>query len=995
MANASFMSMRWLRLHIKEIIWATVSMFVLSCFIIGYGTQRAARNQEEKQNRDSAADRRAREREDAVPANLVDKLNMAAIHISLPTANASITQMLDVKTLYNALKTKPEYKRLLGMPPAFRSAFGAQLRESVIEELVTQNLIGLYARAHNIQPPVTAQTLVDLDRKKLTAPVFDRKVREAGMTTKEYGDQRLLWETIKQVLQTLTRPVAAASATDDFLKKNYEENKIRFKKDDEIGLRSVVVSPGDFAGKTAISEDEIKQYYDVHRADFKSSKRASVFHMVISPDDPDYLKAIPVEEGEIRRRYTVHIDDYKEAEQVQARHILFKPRNSFEKDLDSFSISLRKFALTKKTEKNLYTFELSISKPKPGINLKISDITLITASGTRINPTPESMALVDNPVNLPVAETLQAGVHGSIAIEIPRPFDVAPEFSPVTLEIKDRQSTHLFDVSVAHDADMAFAAAEESARKMLDRLTTKKEDFAKMAEEFSEDIASRNDGGSLGFFARGQMVKPFEEAAFGAAIGEIKGPVKSNFGYHLIKVEGRKAEHVRTLDDVRKKLISDIKREQAQLKAESDLQIARDLLDRKSQTFGQIAKKYSMGMSVGQGGRLPLFFKGDITDDYSASQANLLTNEIGDSGKIIPEIETAVFELQPGELSPVIKTQVFNEKGEPVVRFHLFQLESFLEPVTLGFNDGVKTKIREVLEKNARRKLAEEKAKEFASKVSVENFGALASDSLGVQVASFGALPFSLSPGFSNFALTTAVGQLTVDGHTFLPALHKSMLEALKGFSEAGGAKPAVVGPVETELGFHFFVVTSYKSNQYTPFEEVKEKLRNMLVQVPSEGLIKKEFESNREKLDEPPKRKIRQIILSSEEKAQEIYKALKNGEIFSLLAKRHSIDGSGSSGGYLGEVAKGQLPAALEEAVWKLNKGEYTSPVQVSYGFVIAMQDEDEKPAVKATLTPEIQNKLKQSLKSKFAEEFVESFLVGLRNSATIVRNTEVLAEL
>jgi len=175
----------------------------------------------------------------------------------------------------------------------------------------------------------------------------------------------------------------------------------------------------------------------------------------------------------------------------------------------------------------------------------------------------------------------------------------------------------------------------------------------------------------------------------------------------------------------------------------------------------------------------------------------------------------------------------------------------------------------------------------------------------------------------------------------------------------------------------------------------VKEKLRNMLVQVPSEGLIKKEFESNREKLDEPPKRKIRQIILSSEEKAQEIYKALKNGEIFSLLAKRHSIDGSGSSGGYLGEVAKGQLPAALEEAVWKLNKGEYTSPVQVSYGFVIAMQDEDEKPAVKATLTPEIQNKLKQSLKSKFAEEFVESFLVGLRNSATIVRNTEVLAEL
>lgn len=66
-------------------------------------------------------------------------------------------------------------------------------------------------------------------------------------------------------------------------------------------------------------------------------------------------------------------------------------------------------------------------------------------------------------------------------------------------------------------------------------------DFGKLAAANSDDPGSKAKNGDLGFFSRGKMVKEFEEAAFGAAIGKVVGPVKTPFGYHLIKVSEKKA----------------------------------------------------------------------------------------------------------------------------------------------------------------------------------------------------------------------------------------------------------------------------------------------------------------------------------------------------------------------------------------------------------------------------------------------------------------------
>jgi len=76
------------------------------------------------------------------------------------------------------------------------------------------------------------------------------------------------------------------------------------------------------------------------------------------------------------------------------------------------------------------------------------------------------------------------------------------------------------------------------------------EDFAALAKEFSQ-CPSGSKGGDLGYFAQGQMAKPFEDAAFALMPGEISDVVETTFGYHLIKVNDKTPETVLAFDDIK------------------------------------------------------------------------------------------------------------------------------------------------------------------------------------------------------------------------------------------------------------------------------------------------------------------------------------------------------------------------------------------------------------------------------------------------------------
>lgn len=109
-----------------------------------------------------------------------------------------------------------------------------------------------------------------------------------------------------------------------------------------------------------------------------------------------------------------------------------------------------------------------------------------------------------------------------------------------------------FAVAKQVKASHILVASEEIAKEVKGKLANGA-DFAQLAQEYSTDTGTKDKGGDLGFFGSGAMVKEFEDVAFALAPGEISEPVKTEYGYHIIKVvEQKKAQEANYEDNVAK-----------------------------------------------------------------------------------------------------------------------------------------------------------------------------------------------------------------------------------------------------------------------------------------------------------------------------------------------------------------------------------------------------------------------------------------------------------
>jgi peptidyl-prolyl cis-trans isomerase C len=97
---------------------------------------------------------------------------------------------------------------------------------------------------------------------------------------------------------------------------------------------------------------------------------------------------------------------------------------------------------------------------------------------------------------------------------------------------------HLYCMAQQARASHILVKTEEQANQILKRLADG-EEFAKVARRFSSCPSGKN-GGDLGWFDKGMMVPEFEKVAFDEEVGKVVGPVKTQFGYHVIKVTGKK-----------------------------------------------------------------------------------------------------------------------------------------------------------------------------------------------------------------------------------------------------------------------------------------------------------------------------------------------------------------------------------------------------------------------------------------------------------------------
>ena len=138
-----------------------------------------------------------------------------------------------------------------------------------------------------------------------------------------------------------------------------------------------------------------------------------------------------------------------------------------------------------------------------------------------------------------------------------------------TAEVKDEdvkkfyeENKDAFKQSESANAFHILVEEEDKAREIYEKIQ-KGEDFEELAKEFST-CPSKEKGGNLGTFTKGQMVKEFEDAVFGNEVGTITEPVKTQFGYHIIKINEKNDAKELAFDEVKDKIVEQVRRQKEQ-----------------------------------------------------------------------------------------------------------------------------------------------------------------------------------------------------------------------------------------------------------------------------------------------------------------------------------------------------------------------------------------------------------------------------------------------
>ncbi|HCG04143.1 MAG TPA: peptidylprolyl isomerase [Desulfovibrio sp.] len=186
----------------------------------------------------------------------------------------------------------------------------------------------------------------------------------------------------------------------------------------------------------------------------------------------------------------------------------------------------------------------------------------------------------------------------------------------------------------------------------------KGKDFASLAK-LSDDKGSGAQGGELGWFTRGQMVPPFEEAVFAMKPGEISEPVRTAFGWHVIKLEAREAQRTRTLDEVRGEIRQRLGEEKAAEKMHEALDTALEMAGA-GKSIEDIAKALKLERKA-----TGLFSRADAAAVVGLKGQSISTAFSTPAGTVIDtplEIEggymiAAVQESQPESVTPLEKVK--------------------------------------------------------------------------------------------------------------------------------------------------------------------------------------------------------------------------------------------------------------------------------------------------------------------------------------------------
>ena len=131
-------------------------------------------------------------------------------------------------------------------------------------------------------------------------------------------------------------------------------------------------------------------------------------------------------------------------------------------------------------------------------------------------------------------------------------------------QAEERRASHILIQAGSSVSSDGRTKAKARAEALLDQVRRDPASFAEVARKNSEDTGSAEQGGDLQFFGRGAMVKAFEDAAYAMKVGEISNLVETDFGYHIIKLDGTRGGEVRPFAEVRAEIDTEVRRSLAQ-----------------------------------------------------------------------------------------------------------------------------------------------------------------------------------------------------------------------------------------------------------------------------------------------------------------------------------------------------------------------------------------------------------------------------------------------
>lgn len=321
----------------------------------------------------------------------------------------------------------------------------------------------------------------------------------------------------------------------------------------------------------------------------------------------------------------------------------------------------------------------------------------------------------------------------------------------------------------------------EEARRQLaaakERLAAG-EDFAALVRELSEEPGAAERGGDLGWFGRGAMVPEFEQAAFGAEVGEIVGPIETPFGVHILEVTGRRPGGVRPFPEVRAEIVQRLRGERAGTRGR---EIAAELA----------AELREGGASVEEMQQLAAARPSVEVQQPAPFSENGFVPGLGR----VPELSQAAFRLEPGNVSDPIQVP----RGWAVVL-----VQEALPPRVPELAE-IEPRLRQAVEQEKRRQAALARLEQAKAGLGGERTLEDVAAELGVEVQQSGEF---------------AAGG-TIEGLGYAPDVARAAMRLSEG---------DVGGPVATPQGAVLFRVTSRQTYDPAAAAPRREEVRQQLV---------------------------------------------------------------------------------------------------------------------------------------------------------------------